>query len=48
MIFYWLIVFNFGVNNLNLYFMKMKNYLKVVFFLVVIVFVWVLKLIEKF
>ena len=25
MIFYWLIAFNFGVNNLNLYFMKMKK-----------------------
>lgn len=47
MIFYWLIAFNFGVNNLNLYFMKMKNYLKAAFLLVAIVSVWVLKPIEK-
>ena len=47
MIFYWLIAINFGVNNLNLYFMKMKNYLKAAFLLVAIVSVWVLKPIEK-
>ena len=45
MIFYWLIAFNVGVNNLNLYFMKMKNYLKAAFLLVAIVSV--LQPIEK-